>query len=226
MNGRRIVVGDIHGCYKSLYNLLTETIKINKNDQIYFLGDFIDRGHSSKQVVNYVIELLIKGYNVKCLLGNHEQLLLESINNAATFSNWYKSGGKTTLDSFGIHHPIELKKKYICFFENLFNFIELDDYILVHGGLNFNCDNPLTDISSMCWIRNLDPKEIDIAKINNKKIIVGHTPINLKVIKESLNSNRIVVDGGCVYKNSNDNLGYLVALDIDSMQLFTQKNIE
>lgn len=226
MNGRRIVVGDIHGCYKSLYNLLNEVIKINKKDYIYFLGDFIDRGNKSKKVVNYIIELLIKGYNIKCLLGNHEQMLLESLNSDSSFSNWYKSGGKQTLESFDINHPIELKKKYKLFFENLFNYIELDDYILVHGGLNFSYENPLGDISSMCWIRNLDPNEINISKIKNKKIIVGHTPTSLDEIINSLNSNRIVLDGGCVYNNSDENLGHLVALDIDSMELFTQKNIE
>lgn len=226
MNGRRIVVGDIHGCYKSLYNLLTEIIKINKNDHLYFLGDYIDKGRNSKKVVDFIIELLIKGYNVKCLLGNHEQMLIESMDKSSTFSSWYKAGGKNTLFSFDVNHPIELKKKYKYFFQNLHHYIELDNYILVHGGLNFSYDNPLDDLSSMCWIRNFEPNEIDISKINNKKLIVGHSPQELSVIKDSINSNRIVLDGGCVYKNSDNDLGHLVALDIDSMELFIQKNIE
>ena len=52
MNQRKIIIGDIHGCFLTLNKLLFDDLKINKSDTLYFLGDYIDRGPSSKQVID------------------------------------------------------------------------------------------------------------------------------------------------------------------------------
>lgn len=219
---RVIAIGDVHGCYKTLKALLFETIAITKEDKIYFLGDYIDRGPNSKKVIKKIIKLKEEGYNITCLMGNHEYMLLQSIYSNIDFLNWFRFGGEEALKSFKVTHPKDIKKKYIDFLKGLKYYIELDKFILVHGGLNFNIDEPLTDLDSMLWIRNND---VNPKKINNKRIVVGHTPHSLKDIKKSLTKDRILLDGGCVYKHKED-LGYLVALDLEKMELFYHKNIE
>lgn len=222
MTKRRIVIGDVHGCSKTLNKLLIDKVKIHKSDTIYFLGDYIDRGNNSKKVVDIIIELLIMGFNVKCLIGNHELMLMESVHSNISFQTWQKNGGKVTLDSFKIAHPSQLKRRYMLFFQSLQYYIELEDYILVHGGLNFEIENPLEDIASMCWVRN---QYVNKDKIRGKRIIVGHTPTKLSKIKQSLLEDRILLDGGCVYGDY-EGLGYLVALDLDTNELFVQKNVD
>ena len=72
---RRIVIGDVHGHYDGLM-LLMETIAPSKGDEVYFLGDLIDRGPKSAQVVEFV-----RSNQYPCVMGNHEQMLLESFPN-------------------------------------------------------------------------------------------------------------------------------------------------
>jgi serine/threonine protein phosphatase 1 len=67
---RRIIIGDVHGHYDGLM-LLLDSIEPTTDDQIYFLGDLIDRGPKSAQVVDFVRE-----NNYGCVLGNHEQMAL------------------------------------------------------------------------------------------------------------------------------------------------------
>ena len=68
---RRIVIGDIHGHYDGLMSLL-EAIAPGSDDMVYLLGDLIDRGPQSAQVVNFIMQ---SPYH--CLLGNHEQMLVD-----------------------------------------------------------------------------------------------------------------------------------------------------
>lgn len=219
---RVIAIGDIHGCYRTLKALLYKKIKITKNDEIIFLGDYIDRGPKSKKVLKHILKLIEEEYNITCLMGNHELMLLNSLKSPIDYRNWLRFGGKETLDSFKVLHPKDINPKYLVFLNKLFYFKSHEKFIFVHGGLNFDKKNPLKDLDSMPWIRN---SNVDITKIDNKRIIVGHTPYPISEIKKSLTSNRILLDGGCVY-SERDNLGYLVALEINKMKLFYQKNIE
>ena len=66
MKSKRIIIGDIHGHYDGLMTLL-EAIAPGRNDMVYFLGDLIDRGPKSSQVVEFV-----KNSPYQCILGNHE----------------------------------------------------------------------------------------------------------------------------------------------------------
>ena len=95
---RRIFIGDIHGHYDGLMRLL-EAVDPGHEDQVYFVGDLIDRGPQSRQVVEYVRQ---NGH--QCVMGNHEQLLLEAFPNGEAhmpaFQGWLYSGGQSTLSSY------------------------------------------------------------------------------------------------------------------------------
>ena len=69
-------IGDIHGCLGKLQSLIQNISADQKNDIIVFIGDYIDRGSASREVVDYVIQLKGEYKNVVCLLGNHEYMFL------------------------------------------------------------------------------------------------------------------------------------------------------
>ncbi len=220
---KQYIIGDIHGCYKTLVALLEEEVKPTKPDTIYFLGDYIGKGPDSKNVVKYIISLKNDGYKVRCLMGNHEKMLLDSMLSDRQHYKWLWNGGSECLRSFGVYRANEIKNKYIKFFEELEYFIELDEFILVHGGLNFNAENPLTDRKSMLWSRN---QHIDKSKTKGKRLIVGHTPVKFKKIKRTLHEDLIMLDGGCVYSKVKEKQGNLVALELSKMKLYRKYNID
>lgn len=220
---KQYIIGDIHGCHRTLVALIEKKIQPNKSDSIFFLGDYIGKGPDSKNVIKYILSLKNEGYNVWCLMGNHEKMLLDSMLSDKLHYKWLWNGGSECLRSFDVYKAKDIKKKYLDFFESLDYYIELDDFILVHGGLNFNIDNPLSDRNSMLWSRNI---HIDKSKINGKRLIVGHTPVRYKKIKRSLNEDIIKLDGGCVYSKVKEKQGKLVALELSEMKLYHKKNID
>ncbi len=220
---RTFVIGDVHGCYKTLCKLLYEELKIGMGDKLYFLGDLIDRGPRVRETVDKVMTLqeFLPCYVVR---GNHEQMLLDSLTNDSALALWYWNGSEQTLKSFGITHPSQLEKKYIDFFCSFDYYIKLDDFILVHGGLNLEIENPFDDKEYMLWGRY---EKVDTSKIEGKRIIAGHTPTPISVIYDSLKQPKIFLDGGCVYKNATSKeIGYLVALELNTMELHPVFNID
>ena len=215
-------IGDIHGCSKT-FNELLNKIDLIEGDELYLLGDYIDRGPDSKGVIDTIFELREKGFNVICLRGNHEFMLLDALKNREGRDNFIRNGGKQTLQSFDTVRPIDLPKEYIIFFESLPFYHEVGDYILVHAGLNFLESDPLTDTEAMMWIRNWY-RWIDYNWLENRIILHGHTPISLlEMIDqcENIATNQYVnLDGGC-YKNR-----YLCAFDMTEKKLIAQKCID
>jgi len=219
----RYAIADIHGCFKTLNALLFDKLMISKEDEIYFIGDYVDRGPRSKEVLDLLMDLEIDGYNVHFTRGNHEQMMLDSLKSLSDMELWLLNGCNETLDSFKVFETSEIPVKYINFINRMPYYIDLEDFILVHAGLNFDLDNPLLDLNSMLWIRN---SIVNRQKIKNRRVIVGHTPKTLDEIKSSLNSDKIIIDGGCCYSHRYSNLGNLVALNLDTFELIVQKNID
>ena len=107
---------------------------------------------------------------------------------------------------------------------NTVEYIELDDFILVHDGLNFNIKNPLDDVSSMLGIRHF---KVDRDKIRNKRVIHGHTPVDIDFIKKTVQSDvydSLSIDNGVIYTRVG--LGNLVAYNIDTKELVIQPKID
>lgn len=221
---RRFVIGDIHGCIATLVALVENKIKPNRDDEIIFVGDLIDRGPNPKAVVDFVMELR-KKFNVIVIRGNHEQMLLDSLTDGYAYELWYFNGSEQTLRSFKISHPSKMERKYIDFFSNLPFYVSWEDFVVTHGDLNFDLEDPFADTHTMLWGRGLPFRP---EKINFRRLVVGHTPTSLEIIKSSIKEAKIFVDGGCVYKRSlrNGNLGNLVALELNSLELFVQPNID
>lgn len=222
MSSRRFVIPDIHGCARTFRRLLEEVIGLRKSDSLYLLGDMIDRGPRSKEVLDAILRLRADGYNIHPVRGNHEEMLLLSCRDRSYFRIWMLNGGQTTLTSFDVEDGCDIPLSYRHFMESLPYFISLEDFVLVHGCLNFRIADPFTDTEAMLWSRDIS---VNKHLIGGKRLIGGHTPLNLDEINRSLATDRIMLDNGCVYK-SEHGLGSLTALELDSMTLFSQGNIE
>ncbi len=225
---RRLVISDIHGCKKTLKALIKK-IELSRDDALFLLGDYIDRGPNSSGVVDYLLKLRKKNYNIFTLKGNHEFNILKAYDEYPK-KEFYKYTKRILKSNDLLNKKKELKAKYISFFKQTEYFFELEDLFLVHAGFNFNKDFFLSDFSSMLIIRNW---EFDLNRTNGKRIIHGHQPTYLKDIKKAIkNKNaRIPLDNGCVYNKKHrfydyKQLGKLCCLDLDSFELICKKNID
>jgi serine/threonine protein phosphatase 1 len=165
---RRIVIGDVHGHYEGLMKLL-DAIAPASDDQVYFLGDLIDRGPQSAQVVNFV-----KDSPYQCLLGNHEQMLLNILTKripTPTVQAWLYSGGQATVASY---EEATIPHDHLEWFDNLPTYIDLGDIWLVHAGVNPFI--PLTEqtANQLCWVRD-EFHSIEEPYFSDKLMIIGHT---------------------------------------------------
>lgn len=229
-SGRRIAIGDIHGCAKTFQFLIENKIALKKEDQLFLLGDYIDKGKKSKEVLEYILELKQNGFSIFPLMGNHEYFILRDLAFCKNSNNQHQLkdiiNSKDLLNSNG-----EIEHRFYNFIVNLPYFYELDQFILVHAGLDFEERFPLDDTSSMIYIRDFN---LDREKINNKILIHGHTPISLDEIKNQINSHqqlgKINLDNGCVWKNHPQkqqmNFGHLCGLDLDEMKLYAIENMD
>ena len=222
MSNRRIVIPDIHGCARTFIRLIQDVIRLRPADRLYILGDMIDRGPRSKEVIDAILRLQSTGFAVQPVRGNHEEMLLNACNDLNDFRLWMLNGGHATLASFNVEAPAELPRHYREFFQGLPYYIELNDFILLHGNLNFRIQDPLSDTEAMIWLRST---EVQKERIGGRRVIGGHTPLPREEIEKSLAADKIMLDNGCVYKGVHG-LGNLAALELNSMTLYFQENID
>lgn len=168
-SGRRIFIGDVHGHYDGLLRLI-EAIAPSSNDQIYFVGDLIDRGPKSAQVVQFVRE-----NNFSCVLGNHEQLLLEAFPNSKVshmaLQAWLQSGGQSTVASYS---KPEALLENLTWLRSLPPYLDLGDIWLVHAGLHPKLAIHEHTHHEFCWIRE-EFHSCTKPYFPDKLIITGHT---------------------------------------------------
>ena len=140
-------IGDVHGYFRTLQSLV-EKLELNENDVVVMLGDLIDRGPSSADVVNYVKST----ENIYSIRGNHEQMMIEGFDDAKFFKDvnmeariWYSNGGSETESSYiamcgSNEEACNRASEDIGWMMTLPTEIVLDDWRLVHGGYNQNYD--------------------------------------------------------------------------------------
>ena len=225
---RRLVISDIHGCSKTLLALLKK-IKLSKEDDLYFLGDYIDRGPDSSGVLDIVIDLKKEGYKIFPLLGNHEQQALKAESDYDKKSFYFYISRINKSDDL-LNKKRKIKKRYRKFMQNLPLYYELDDFFIVHAGFDFSKEKPFEDKDSMLNIRSF---KYDKEKAKGKTIIFGHDPTDydkiLKKIKKR--KKKIPLDNGCVYNKAHKiydfhKLRKLCCFNLDTYELICQENIE
>lgn len=221
---RRFVIPDIHGCDRTLRGLIEEVIVLERSDDLYLLGDYIDRGPRSREVIDYVMQLIDEGYRLFPLRGNHEEMYLNAAADRSQIRTWILNGGYAALDSFGVNTAVEVPPTYHQFCSSLPYYYLLDDYLLVHAGLNTDVEEPYTDRGAMLWSR---PRDISKELLGGKTMICGHTPHTLRDIERMIwkDNGLIILDNGC-FLAGRKGMGALLALELTSRTLYSQKNID
>ena len=218
---RRLVIPDIHGCAKTLDALLRE-LKLGKDDQIFFLGDYIDRGPDSKGVLDIVMRLLDDGYQAFPLMGNHENDLLVFSDSPRIVERLARRSALTGI----VTAEFKVEKRYLDFIAQLPAYYELDHFFLVHAGFNFFKEKPFEEYEDMLWIRNFSLS--DEFSRRKKTIVHGHTPTALRHIKERIDEHESIIglDNGCVFNDLSCGFFGLLCYNLDTKELICQANLD
>ena len=207
---RIYAIGDVHGradlLNQAIARIDADAVNSHPTSEIIevFLGDYIDRGPNSRQVIDLLLTRDRRRRAV-FLAGNHELFLLEFLKNPAVLDHWKRYGALATLRSYGIRVPKgpELSKQSelalaLCkqmpsshrnFLETLKPFFVCGDFFFVHAGVRPGVPLMEQNLDDLLWIR----KEFLFHDGDYGKIIVhGHTP----VLKPDVRANRINIDTG------------------------------
>ena len=189
-NKRQIAIGDIHGCYNLLRELLEYRIKFDPlTDELIFLGDYIDRGPDSDKVAIYLRNLR-ESYPDRIILlkGNHELMAYRAFltNSQNDLFFWELEGGRHTIESFGGFQ--RAKEILMPFIRSLRIYYQTADFIFVHGGIPLGKTIETASEQELLWER-------DVELYEGKTIIVGHTPkVNVRRFDHA-----IVIDTGAFH---------------------------
>lgn len=220
---RQLVIPDIHGCAKT-FRALVAKVDLKKEDQLFLLGDYIDKGPDNAGVIDFILELLAAGYQVLPLRGNHEEMLIASHQAAEIVEDNYARIPRLNKRKGIVDRTSRILPKYEAFFLNLPYFYELEQHLLVHAGFNLGRSNPKKDYEAMLWTADF---EHDGTVLDGKTVIIGHVSTMLQFIEDDVEQRNalITLDNGCVYPNKWFR-GNLLCLDIHAWHLTIQPNIE
>lgn len=218
LDDRTIIIGDVHGHYDGLLRLL-DLLELKTADQVYFLGDLVDRGPKSFQVVEFV-----KSSGYQCLRGNHEELMIaacrKDTQDYAAFQLWASCGGRQTLESY--ETPEQLQS-HVEWFQSLPTYIDLGDLWLVHAGVDPEMSLSKQTAQEFCWIRR-EFHRMSKPFFADKLIVTGHTiTFTLPKVKPgqiAQGAGWIGIDTGAYHPKS----GWLTAYD-STHELIYQVNV-
>jgi serine/threonine protein phosphatase 1 len=189
-------IGDIHGCHRALLRLLDlcrDHVQ-GQDHRFVFIGDYVDRGPDSRAVIATLRDLAQRAPgNVICLMGNHEELMLEAIDSGDP-TWWLNNGGGETLASYGVRDPASLPREEVAWIRSLDLFVDDGRRYFVHAGID--PDLPLDEQprETLLWIRG---KFHRATRDYGRLIVHGHTPT--RDARPEVRPNRINIDTACVY---------------------------
>jgi len=205
---RIYAVGDIHG----RADLLRETLERLDEDLWrrpieyafeVFLGDYIDRGPASKDVIDLLAARMVQNHSI-CLRGNHEELMETFLQTPRALASWLRLGGLETLISYGVVSRADgavsitdihqrfcraFPRAHQIFMQCLKPWICCGDYLFVHAGIRPEVPLDQQTMSDLLWIRE---EFLNFSPQHAKYIVHGHTP----VAHPDVRSNRINIDTG------------------------------
>jgi len=224
---RTLVIGDIHGAYKALLQIM-DRAKVNDDDQLIFLGDFVDGWSESFEVIQYLVELEKR---MKCIFikGNHDLWCYQWLDKDILDETWLYNGGKATYKSYK-NRSAEEKAIHLQFFQRTQNyFIDDRNRLFIHAGFssmhgpykehyssNYSWDRTLWE-TALCLDKRIHrdsaqyPKRLKLFS----EIYIGHTPTLHYDTFEPMNAVNVWnVDTGAGFH------GRLSILDVDSKQFW------
>jgi serine/threonine protein phosphatase 1 len=207
MTGRTIAFGDIHGCSKALDALL-QTISPTADDRLVMLGDYVDRGPNSREVVERLLDLQAHCQLIP-LRGNHELMLFRAFDTITDLFFWLNYGGQQTVDSYG-GDLYAIPPDHLEFLRKCRPFYETDTHLFVHA--NYEYDLPLeAQRPNVLFWTHLNQR-VPPPHFSGKTVVVGHTP---QTNGEILHLGHLIcLDTFCCGG------GWLTAMDVDHRTLW------
>ncbi len=230
------VMSDLHGCYKQ-YRQMLDKINFSQNDELYIIGDVIDRGEHGIKIMQDILRLQHVGYKITLLIGNHEFIASQILSVFSLpitlnypigeelqelLNMWILDGGKPTLTEFVKLCAQEQNQIYELLQSlPLCHELQIDgkDYILVHAGFeNFTPERRLDkyDENELLFVR----AELDTKYYDDRTVIVGHTPTisyGEEYAKKMFISKQLInIDCGVAYNQS----GVLGCLRLNDFEEF------
>ena len=191
-------IGDIHGSFDQLQDLMQKIPIDFATDTLIFIGDYIDRGPGSVEVVDYLLDLKKRVPEIIFLKGNHEDMLEKYLDGTDRFT-YLLNGGQNTLDSYlsktDRKDSFPIPTDHLEFFKSLRLYYETEAYIFVHAGLRPKVPLASQDSEDLLWIRD---KFIYSKYYFGKPVVFGHTPLEKPLVER----NKIGIDTGAVYGNA------------------------
>jgi serine/threonine protein phosphatase 1 len=184
-------IGDIHGSYTKLANLLRHCRDYRGSNEFrfIFLGDYVDRGRRSREVVELLMATQAAAPDrVVCLRGNHEDMLTSAAKREDE-QLWLDNGGGATLASYGVACAADIPAEHLAWFERLPLAISDERRFFVHAGIMPGIPLARQTKETMLWIRGRflsDPRD------HGQFIVHGHTPT--ETMLPELQHNRLNLD--------------------------------
>lgn len=229
---RTLVIGDIHGGLKALVQLL-ERAEVTPEDELIFLGDYVDGWSDSANVVSYLIDLA-KQNSCIFLRGNHDDLTYRWLKTGELNDQWLQHGGQSSIDAYR-QFSEEKKASHIEFFEQMVNYyIDKEDRLFVHAGFT-NLKGPQQEYTAipLYWDRTLwelalcvdpalEPGETGYPRRLElfKEIFIGHTPVTrIGSTKPYKAANVYNMDTGAAFK------GRLSLMDVHTKEIYQSDEV-
>ncbi|NAS12502.1 metallophosphoesterase [Poritiphilus flavus] len=224
---RTLAIGDIHGGLKALKQVMTRA-EVSADDQLIFLGDYVDGWSEAAETVGFLIDLKTK-HNCIFIKGNHDELCYDWLSTWKDNPLWFRHGGEATMDSY-LAVDEATRKIHISFFENLENYyLDNKDRLYLHAGFTnmhgvqyeyfpkmFYWDRTLWEMA-LALDKNLSPESDRYPKRlkHYKEIYIGHTPVTRIGETVPINAANIWnVDTGAAFK------GPLSIIDVDTKEVW------
>lgn len=198
MEPREISIGDIHGCFDDFVDLLKAIGPIGLEDKIIFLGDLIDRGPQSREVVEKIREMKESMPDrVFIVRGNHEDMLFDylGLESVCEYGEGFfeKHGGLATVGSFRTKESLLAAGQWLH--KNTVIHLETKQALYAHAGF---MPRAKSSAETNLWIPDLAVYCETVNYSFPKRLIVGHTPVGMAPLLIPKN-NLIMMDSGSVF---------------------------
>ena len=214
---RYLAIGDIHGCVNALVALIN-LVEFRHDDTIITLGDYVDRGPNSREVLDLIIELH-KNHNLIPLRGNHEIMMLDAREKKSWLYAWMKYGGDATLLSYSSSDEepgsfADVPDSHIDFLENdLVSYYECESHFFVNASVDAKIALNEQSDASLYWKKYDNPEQ----HCSGKVMVCGHTPQQTGL--PASNDHSICIDTW-VYGS-----GWLSCFDIESGMIWQANEV-
>jgi len=209
---RLYAIGDVHGrldLLEAMHERIHGDIAARgpADWRVIHLGDYTDRGPSSKDVLDFLIAAKARDGRILSLMGNHDLGLLEFLAEPNPYELFATTGGKETARSYGVElqfAPVAalmegharfrdtVPEEHVAFLRSLPRSVTFGDFFFCHAGVRPGVKLELQDPHDLIWIRN---EFLDHPGLHEKVIVHGHTPSD----EAEIMPNRINVDTGAFY---------------------------